>query len=279
MFVTGDHGDGYPFDDPSILAHTFYPAPPNPESIAGDMHFNSVESWGIGTGIDLFSVALHEAGHALGLGHSDDPNDVMYPYYAQVTGLSPNDIAAARELYAYNDPANPAPSPTPLPVPSATATATATRTATQTATATATATPSPTAMPPENAPNGTPTPTPAVTVTPTAPARTPTPAATPCATPAAAPSNAPPTLTIVSPPSTNVETSAASIQFSGTASAGAGIANVTWVDLIGDTGTAQGTTSWQTGNIPLYVGANTITIRAYDNNGNSAWRAVVVTRE
>jgi hypothetical protein len=42
LYATGAHGDGVPFEPGSgILAHTFFPAPPNPEPIAGDMHFNS----------------------------------------------------------------------------------------------------------------------------------------------------------------------------------------------------------------------------------------------
>jgi len=109
LFATADHGDGYPFDGPgSVLAHAFYPAPPNPEPIAGDVHFDDDEQWRVGTYLDLFSVALHELGHVLGLGHSDNPDAVMYPYYSQVTELSQEDIDAIRTLYAAREPeANP----------------------------------------------------------------------------------------------------------------------------------------------------------------------------
>src|ERR1035441_5129371 len=65
LFASGAHGDGYPFDGPGgVLAHTFYPAPPNPEPIAGDLHLDADEAWSSGGNVDLYSVALHEAGHA-----------------------------------------------------------------------------------------------------------------------------------------------------------------------------------------------------------------------
>lgn len=104
LFASGSHGDAYPFDGPGkVLAHTFYPAPPNPESLAGDMHLDEDENWQIGANIDLYAVALHEAGHALGLGHSDNPGAVMYPYYRLGAMLSDDDIAAIRSLYGSRD--------------------------------------------------------------------------------------------------------------------------------------------------------------------------------
>jgi len=118
LFATYAHGDGYPFDGPGgALAHTFYPAPPNPDPIAGDMHFDDSESWHIGSNTDVFSVALHELGHALGLGHSDDPNDVMYPYYKMSTTLAAGDQAAILTMYASAaaSPTIPAPAPAPEP--------------------------------------------------------------------------------------------------------------------------------------------------------------------
>jgi hypothetical protein len=49
----------------------------------------------------VFSVALHELGHSLGLAHSAEPMAVMYPVYGgPIQGLAPDDIAAIQQLYA-----------------------------------------------------------------------------------------------------------------------------------------------------------------------------------
>jgi hypothetical protein len=123
LFASRAHGDAYPFDGSGgVLAHTFYPAPANPESIAGDMHFDNDEAWSVGGNIDLYSVALHEIGHALGVGHSDLPSAVMYPYYHAHTDLMDDDIAAVQALYGVRGSSSPAPpaSPPKSPDPPAT---------------------------------------------------------------------------------------------------------------------------------------------------------------
>lgn len=105
-WATGDHGCGTPFDGlAGILAHAFYPAGAGVETLAGDLHFDDAEAWGIApsSGLDVFTIALHELGHSLGLNHSTDQTAVMYGMIYPSTvhsGLKPDDIAGIQQLYA-----------------------------------------------------------------------------------------------------------------------------------------------------------------------------------
>ena len=262
LFASYAHGDAYPFDGPGgVLAHTFYPAPINGEPIAGDMHFDASESWSVGTNTDLFSVALHETGHALGLGHSSNPGAVMYPYYRLQTGLTSDDIAGIQALYgpAVASPASP---PTTTPVQPVVPTPVL---------------PTPVVPTPVVPTPVVPTPVVPTPVVPT-PAQpvVPTPVQPPVQPPTSA-DNTPPSLSIVSPALTIVATSSASIAVSGTASDNVAVAAVKWTNSTGYSGTASGTSKWSA-TVPLLVGSNVITIRAYDAAGNSSWRAITVVR-
>ncbi|XP_057486754.1 metalloendoproteinase 2-MMP-like [Actinidia eriantha] len=93
-----DHGDGFPFDGPSgTLAHAF--APTN-----GRFHFDADESWVVGAvpgSFDMETVALHEIGHLLGLGHSAVRDAIMYARGSPgvTKGLHGDDIQGIRALY------------------------------------------------------------------------------------------------------------------------------------------------------------------------------------
>ena len=85
-------------------------------------------------------------------------------------------------------------------------------------------------------------------------------------------------MTITNPSTTSVATNRAVIVVNGTAQDNVGVVEVSWTNSTGPSGTANGTTNWSTGEIPLLVGDNRITIRAKDAAGNVGWRALVVTR-
>jgi len=304
LFAAYAHGDGYPFDGPGgIVAHTFYPAPPNPEPLAGDMHFDDSESWHLGANTDLFSVALHELGHALGLGHSDDPTAVMYPYYKMVTTLAPSDKAAILTLYAAQTSTTvplPPSSPLALAVYSVASTTTASSVSlsgsaaggagaisvtwsssggasgvvagsaaawsianvalalgANTITVTASAGGSQVSK--------------SVTVTRQSVSTTPP------GTGGGGTDTTAPSLTITSPATGTLSTTAASVTIAGIASDNVGVALVSWATNFGAAGVAAGTTAWSAA-IPLIVGNNSVTVRATDAAGNIGWRSVVIAR-
>lgn len=105
FFATGEHGDGVPFDGAwNVLAHAFYPSS-NAGSYAGDVHFDNAERWTVSTSttgdaVDLVTVAAHEFGHSLGLGHSSIANALMYPMYSGAhRHLAPDDVAGIQSIY------------------------------------------------------------------------------------------------------------------------------------------------------------------------------------
>jgi hypothetical protein len=85
-----------------VLAETFLPPASNGSSIAGDIIFNSNVNYRVNNGgIDLQTVALHEFGHALGLGdQSADPNSAMYYNFNGVkTSLDADDLIGIQSIY------------------------------------------------------------------------------------------------------------------------------------------------------------------------------------
>ncbi|KAJ3591132.1 hypothetical protein NHX12_009079 [Muraenolepis orangiensis] len=99
-FVSREHGDLYPFDGPrGTLAHAFGPG----SGMGGDTHFDDDEHWTAGgKGFNLYLVAAHEFGHALGLKHSRNPQSLMYPTYThfrRADPLSAEDVANINALY------------------------------------------------------------------------------------------------------------------------------------------------------------------------------------
>nr|GLL49867.1 metalloendoproteinase 2-MMP-like [Ipomoea trifida] len=109
-FYTGDHGDGEAFDGSmGTLAHAFSPP-------SGHLHMDGDEDWvldgnflnapaSILSAVDMESVAVHEIGHLLGLGHSSVEDSIMYPTLGSATRkveLAQDDIQGIQVLYGSN---------------------------------------------------------------------------------------------------------------------------------------------------------------------------------
>ncbi|CAH1777145.1 unnamed protein product [Owenia fusiformis] len=97
-FASYSHGHGSPFDGRGkVLAHAALPR-------GGYIHFDESETWTERSrqGTNLYWVAVHEFGHAIGLLHSQVRNAVMYAYYR---GYQPNlqlhtdDIQGIQSIY------------------------------------------------------------------------------------------------------------------------------------------------------------------------------------
>ncbi|GJL50444.1 MAG: hypothetical protein NPIRA01_16710 [Nitrospirales bacterium] len=107
-FHKGEHDDGFPFDEAgtpngNMAAHAF-PPPPIGGRFAGSIHFDDAELWkkdeSTAEGVSLFAIAFHEIGHALGMGHSQDPHSVMYPFYNEnLKDFTEKDKEMIKSLY------------------------------------------------------------------------------------------------------------------------------------------------------------------------------------
>ncbi|XP_059167151.1 matrix metalloproteinase-9-like [Physella acuta] len=106
IFASRNHGDGdaNAFDGRGmLLAHAY---PPGDVEVSGDIHFDLDENWGWKVNRtdthDLMMVAMHEAGHSLGLAHSRNRNDIMFASYLDYDPdpqLNSGDIAILQKLY------------------------------------------------------------------------------------------------------------------------------------------------------------------------------------
>ena len=97
----GQNGVGWAALEDGTLGVTVY----STSIDEADMGINTRYPWNLGcqelsTSYDLQTVILHENGHVVGLGHSNDTNAIMYPSYQQANcSLGQDDINGIRSIY------------------------------------------------------------------------------------------------------------------------------------------------------------------------------------
>lgn len=85
----------------STLAQSYLPPPVNNYSIAGDIQINTGAVFNVGSQYDLFTVMVHEFGHALGLNHATATTACMYSTYNGVdSALNADDISGIKAIYS-----------------------------------------------------------------------------------------------------------------------------------------------------------------------------------
>jgi len=188
-------------------------------------------------------VMLHEMGHALGLGHSDNPGDVMYPYYQTSQHLAAGDITALRTLYA---------APTQPVTPG----------------------PPPPSIPPGVSPDS-----PSTSVLPNLPFTPPDiPTVAPPKIPGAGDAT-PPRVQIYSPSMTAFLTYKSSLTIEGFATDTVGVTQIVWSNSAGGSGSANLASPFVISGIALVPGVNRIRIQAYDEAGNAGSAYLTVTKK
>lgn len=107
--------------EPGVLAYAYFPRR-HSLGIHSDMYFNDSQQWSElhkPGHINLFKVAVHELGHALGIHHNNIIEDIMYPTYQpnDEVNITEDTQNAIDHLYGdYKKKFAPKPKPTPPPV-------------------------------------------------------------------------------------------------------------------------------------------------------------------
>lgn len=88
------------FGQGDVIAFGYYPSPYIPTP--GELHFDLAEDWSteLSGRLDVETVALHEIGHCLGLGHCRHPESMMWrAYRKEDRTLTPDAVAELARVY------------------------------------------------------------------------------------------------------------------------------------------------------------------------------------